>query len=65
MSAQTSSVNLNATFSIVSGPWQRDFILDPDDPDLENTLDLAQNDIIMVRYRFIKALLEEDAVELI
>ena len=40
-----------------------DFIIDPDDP--ENTLDLVHNDIIMVRYRFIKALLEEDAVELI
>ena len=40
-----------------------DFLVDPDDP--ENTLDLAQEDIIMIRYRFIKALLEEDTVELI
>lgn len=49
--------------SVCARPYCWDFIIDPDDP--ENTLDLVHNDIIMVRYRFIKALLEEDAVELI
>jgi hypothetical protein len=36
----------------MQSPCYTDFIIDPDDP--ENTLDLAHNDIIMVRYRFIK-----------
>jgi len=39
-----------------------DVMLDPDDP--ENTMDLERNDIIMIRYRLIKTLLEENAVDL-
>ena len=36
---------------------RRDVMFDPNDPD--NTMDLDQGDIIMVRYRFIKGLLED------
>ena len=39
-----------------------DVMLDPDDP--ENTMDLEQNDIIMIRYRLIKKLMEEEVVDL-
>lgn len=40
-----------------------EFIIDPDDP--ENTMDLTQGDILMIRYRLIKRLLEEGGVDLI
>ena len=39
-----------------------DVMLDPDDP--ENTMDLERDDILMIRYRLIKKLLEEEAVDL-
>lgn len=39
-----------------------EFIVDPNDPD--NTMDLTQGDILMIRYRLIKRLLEEGAVDL-
>ena len=42
---------------------RRDVMFDPNDPD--NTMDLDQGDIIMVRYRFIKGLLEDGALDLI
>ena len=42
---------------------RRDVMFDPNDPD--NTMDLDQGDIIMVRYRLIKGLLEDGALDLI
>ena len=39
-----------------------DVMLDPDDP--ENTMDLERDDILMIRYRLIKKLLEDEAVDL-
>ena len=42
-----------------------DFLLDPNDPDPANTVELNMGDIYLIRYRFIKGLLEEDALELI
>jgi GINS complex subunit 4 len=39
-----------------------DVMLDPNDP--ENTMDLERNDILMIRYRLIKKLLFENAVDL-
>ena len=39
-----------------------DVMLDPDDP--ENTMDLERDDILMLRYRLIKKLLEDEAVDL-
>jgi hypothetical protein len=38
-------------------------MLDPDDP--ENTTDLKKDEIAMIRYRFIKKLMEDEAVDLI
>ncbi len=42
---------------------RRDVMFDPND--LDNTMDLDQGDIIMVRYRFIKGLLEDGSLDLI
>ena len=39
-----------------------DVMLDPDDP--ENTMDLERDDILMIRYRLIKKLMEDEAVDL-
>ena len=39
-----------------------DVMLDPDDP--ENTMDLEQDDILLIRYRLIKTLMEEEVVDL-
>ena len=41
---------------------RRDVMLDPDDP--ENTMDLERDDILLIRYRLIKTLMEEEVVDL-
>jgi len=41
---------------------ERDVMLDPDDP--ENTMDLERDDILLIRYRLIKTLMEEEVVDL-
>jgi GINS complex subunit 4 len=55
--------NMDAHVFLRARERRMNLMLDPDDP--ENTTDLKKDEIAMIRYRFIKKLMEDEAVDLI